>query len=342
MRSFSFNITIDHAATHASSTFDDTTDDASLAARDGSEWGSHVTGPSPPPPPSEIASYARPATGYLSQAPTADPSYAQPTTYYPYYQQPATYYPSYAQPATNYPYYVQPTATYPSYSQPATNYPYYVQPAATYPSYSTNYPYYVQPSGIYPPYARAGPGYLPSAQYLSSYPPYTQSVPGYSNDLKRPLEERQPGHEGIQRRDTLTLGHSKPNRLLRFSILLRSNKKVVEDEESSLYKGEYPLLGDSRRLWHSTKENAKHFDIVSTQCLPAEDGCQSISLVLMDEMAMRSPTNVRCESHWRYLHVKLRNHRRLIGGTRHLNHDILSFEQLYVRNQSYPRSWNRD
>lgn len=229
-----------------------------------------------------------------------------------------------------YPYYVQPAATYPSYSHPAASYPYYVQPAATYPSYSTSYPYYVQPSGIYPPYAQAGPGYLPNAQHLSSYHPYTQSMPGYPNDVQRPLEERQPGHEGIQRRDTFSLGHSKPNRLLRFSILLRSNKKVVEDEESSPYKGEYPLLGDSQ----SPKENAEHFDIVSTQCLPAEDGCQTISLVLMDEVAMRSQSNVRCESHWRYLHVKLRNHHGLIGYIRHLNHDILSFKQLYVRDRS--------
>ena len=169
-------------------------------------------------------------------------------------------------------------------------------------------------------------------------------MPGYSNDVQKPSEERQPHHEGIQRRDTLNLGHSKPHRLLHFSILLRSNKKVIEDEESGFYKGNYPLARDSGRLTHSTLENlnAKNFDIVSTECIPAEDGCQTISLVLMDEMAMRSQDNVRCESHWRYLHVQLVNIHALNGYTRHLNLDVLSFEQLYVRGQQYIRLQYQD
>ena len=148
----------------------------------------------------------------------------------------------------------------------------------------------------------------------------------------------------MQRRDVFNLEHSRPNRLLHFSILLRSNKKVIEDEESNFYKGEYPLLRGSGRPRHSTKEksNVEHFDIVSTQCIPADDGVQNISLVLIDEVALRSQNNVHCESHWRYLQYKPRNSQGLICYTRHLNHDILSFEQLYVRDRSNTRVRHRD
>ncbi|KAL8783570.1 MAG: hypothetical protein Q9195_009352 [Heterodermia aff. obscurata] len=174
------------------------------------------------------------------------------------------------------------------------------------------YSHYGQPGEIYTPYVQAGPNYLPHAQYLSSYPPYMQSMPNYPNDVPRPLEERQLGHEGIQRRDFSDLEQPKPNRPLRFSIVLRSNKKVIEDEESRFHN--YPPIKGSGRPRQTAKEvvDAETFDIVSTQCIPAEDGCQTISLVLMDQNAMRSHHNVRCESHWR-----------------HLNHDILNFEQLY-------------
>ena len=256
--------------------------------------------------------------------------------------QPAATYPPYSQTAADYPYHGGYAPTYSTHALTPINRPYYVQPPGTYPSYvqpATSYPQYVQPGGFYHPYTQAGLGYFPNTQYLSSYVPYTHSMSGYPTNVQGPFTERPPGYEGMQWRDVIDSEHSKPNRLLRFSFRLRSDKEVIEDEESGFYKGEYPLFGGSGRQSYSTNENsnAKHFDIVSTQCLPAEDGYATISLVLMDEMAMSSQKNVRCESHWRYLHVELQNSHRLIGYSRHLNYDILSFDRLYVRDQTFTR-----
>ena len=350
LRSFSFNTAFDPATTSHAATVEDAVESASdsssinIAVKRGStdatdnesiatsDDDDQMSPPSPPASEESVPDHpmGRPLARrpYIPGQPRyvrptrREPSHTQTSTTEPWNGQPVRPYPPYSRPAASYPYHGEYAPTYPTHALTPINHPYYGQPPGTYPSYvpsyvqpATSYPYYVQPGGFYPPYTQAGPGYLPNTQYLSSYVPYTHSMFGDPSNVQRPLAERPHGHEGIPRRDIFNSEHSKPNRLLRFSIHLRSNKEVIKDEESGFYKGEYPLFGGSGRQRHSTKENsnAKHFDIVSTQCLPAEDGCQTISLVLMDEMAMSGQKIVRCESHWRYLHLEPQNSHGLNG-----------------------------
>ena len=370
--SFSFTITIDHDTTDHHTTDESCSESSSIANKqtyidtaydksistgdDYDEWSNPPRRPSsasPPSPRRRPSSRRRLSKSSKDSVPdhpvhipniqhtAGQPWYSQSSLGDASYVQPPVGHHAYAQHATAYPSYTRPPALSFSDAQPVTDDLPRAQSTATYPSYAqpaTRDLTHVQPTGVYSPYLHANHGHLHNTHYFSGYSPYTYPMPGYPNNTQRLLEERQANQGGIYWRDT-----SNRNRLIHLTIPLRSNKKIIEDEESGLGKSDDLKLG-SQRLRQNSKEksNAEDFNIVSTQCVPAEDGCPIISLILMDERSMPSPKNIPCDILWRYLRAKLRISHKLIGCTRHLNHDILSFEQLYVRDRSSTQPLHRD
>ena len=234
-----------------------------------------------------------------------------------------------------YPSYVQPVSQLPLQTQSSQEYAPHTQSKVGYATYPQHIPYY---AGSTNPYMQYMPGYTP---YPGMMPNDAHCIPDSSptrrdqrimfvnplgvqrsfaadekpNSLGRPLKERQVDQANIKRRGTTDWEEQKPSRRVRYTIPLRSNRNVLWDEENALCDTiDHPIerCGRQEQVRTNTSE-VKDLNIVSTHCIPNEDGRETISLTVLDQPRPSGQENVPCESRWRYLPSKPRHDQVLIG-----------------------------
>ena len=200
----------------------------------------------------------------------------------------------------------QSTAGYASYPQTA---PYYAR--STHPDVQYM-PGYLTHPGVTPTDARCISESSPARRdprVLSRHPRGKQrgsTADEKPNPQRRPLKERQVDLANIRRRGTTDWEERRSPRRVRYTIPLLSNKIALRDEENVLYSNtDDPVerYGRHERFGTNTSEE-KDLNIVSTYCIPNEDGREMVSITVVDQPRPSGQENVRCESRWRCLPSK--------------------------------------
>ena len=110
----------------------------------------------------------------------------------------------------------------------------------------------------------------------------------------------------IQRKDT---GDFEPRRRLRHTITLRSKTNSPKDEEKGYSEEKANGLGysTSRGIDQKTSSGSaavlqpKSWEIISTKCVPDEEGREKVTLTVKDEGENPDQENVCCKSRWTHI-----------------------------------------